>query len=371
MDLLPQLLRCICMALQRLQSIRLWRLCPCSQEGQNTAKEQGRRDLKAELLAKERKHFGKKASQQFEGQAAAAHVNLCCCTACRDAQQSIITAASAFSKPLLTEARHFLIAEERQEDLKLLESTASVEDGKPAKMLVPKAIDADDADSGSEDDSDDDDESVRLGPTSSATNCCTSLPFPVQLDFAAVVKASLRVVGAAQVATLSGMLMRWGHQAVVWGFVAGRRGTAAGGASAHKGGARGGGRQGRSRGRQEGGGRCSGRGGVPSRPGNRVRMHHHAISSFAGYSVQDVHIHTTHQHYSCKMCSCSSRCCLQQVSWDFTRKAIPAAGATREPAGAVGARPGAQLWRETAVGRRCGVQESGPRRAQKAAALHQ
>lgn len=48
-----------------------WCVSPYSQEGQNTAKEQGRRDLKAELLAKERKHFGKKGSQQFKGQAAA------------------------------------------------------------------------------------------------------------------------------------------------------------------------------------------------------------------------------------------------------------------------------------------------------------
>lgn len=59
----------------------------------------------------------------------------------------------------------------------MLESTASIEDGKPAKMLVPKAIDADDADSGSDDDSDDDDESVRLAPTASAIDCCTSPPF--------------------------------------------------------------------------------------------------------------------------------------------------------------------------------------------------
>ena len=68
-------------------------------------------------------------------------------------------------------------AEERQEDLKLLESTAGIEDGKPAKMLVPKAIDADDADSGSDDDSDDDDESVRLALTTGAVDCCTSPPF--------------------------------------------------------------------------------------------------------------------------------------------------------------------------------------------------
>ena len=73
----------------------------------------------------------------------------------------------------------FLIAEERQEDLKLLESTASVEDGKPAKMLVPKAIDADDADSGSDDDSDDDDESV--GRPSPVLFIPTPCPFPFTL----------------------------------------------------------------------------------------------------------------------------------------------------------------------------------------------
>lgn len=37
------------------------------QEGQNTAAEQARKDLRAELLVKERKHFGKKGSEQFEG----------------------------------------------------------------------------------------------------------------------------------------------------------------------------------------------------------------------------------------------------------------------------------------------------------------
>ena len=84
----------------------------------------------------------------------------------------------------------FLIAEERQEDLKLLESTASIEDGKPAKMLVPKAIDADDADSGSEDDSDDDDESVRLrlAPTIGAVHCCTAPPLSWRIKLAAVVE---------------------------------------------------------------------------------------------------------------------------------------------------------------------------------------
>lgn len=55
------------------------------------------------------------------------------------------------------------VADERKEDLKLLESAAGGEDGKPAKMLVPKAIDADDADDSDSDDESDDDESVRAG----------------------------------------------------------------------------------------------------------------------------------------------------------------------------------------------------------------
>jgi len=55
------------------------------------------------------------------------------------------------------------VADERKEDLKLLESAAGGEDGKPAKMLVPKAIDADDADGSDSDDESDDDESVRAG----------------------------------------------------------------------------------------------------------------------------------------------------------------------------------------------------------------
>lgn len=52
-------------------------------------------------------------------------------------------------------------AEERNEDLKLLEQSIGGEDGKPAKLLVPKAIDADDADESASDDDDSDDESVR------------------------------------------------------------------------------------------------------------------------------------------------------------------------------------------------------------------
>ena len=57
--------------------------------------------------------------------------------------------------------RPVAVAEERAEDLKLLQSAVGGEDGKPAKMLVPKAIDADDADDSDSEDDSDDDESVR------------------------------------------------------------------------------------------------------------------------------------------------------------------------------------------------------------------
>lgn len=92
------------------------------QEGQNSQAEL-KRDLRAELLQKEHKHFSGKGDDDFE--------------------------------------------EQRKEDLKLLETAAAAgEDGKPAKLLVPKAIDADDADdTASDDDSDDgdsDDETALL-----------------------------------------------------------------------------------------------------------------------------------------------------------------------------------------------------------------
>lgn len=55
-----------------------------------------------------------------------------------------------------------LVAEQRKEDLKLLETAAAGgEDGKAAKLLVPKAIDADDADDTASDDDSDDGDSVR------------------------------------------------------------------------------------------------------------------------------------------------------------------------------------------------------------------
>jgi hypothetical protein len=130
--------------------------------------------------------------------ASSSKVRLLQCVSPRAASLRVVTPSRAptwkllqlFSKPLLTEARHFPTAEERQEDLKLLESTASVEDGKPAKMLVPKAIDADDADSGSDDDSDDDDESVSVAPNH---RCCSLLHIPSfsqRIKLAAVMKTS-------------------------------------------------------------------------------------------------------------------------------------------------------------------------------------
>jgi len=88
------------------------------QEGQNNIDELAKKDLRAELEAKERSHFSKKLGVDFE--------------------------------------------EERKKDIQLLEQSAGGEGGSKApKALVPKAIDADDEDepeSGSSSDSDDDDE---------------------------------------------------------------------------------------------------------------------------------------------------------------------------------------------------------------------
>ncbi len=73
-------------------------------------------------------------------------------------------------------------AEERNEDLKLLETSAGGEDGKHAKMLVPKAIDADDADESASDDDDCDDESVRSHPLPLAPLRRLRRPCPARLD---------------------------------------------------------------------------------------------------------------------------------------------------------------------------------------------
>mmetsp|Transcript_13009 Transcript_13009/g.39387 ORF Transcript_13009/g.39387 Transcript_13009/m.39387 type:complete len:233 (-) Transcript_13009:222-920(-) len=65
---------------------------------------------------------------------------------------------------LENERKHFskgkdAFEEERNEDLKLLQASAGDDDGKPGKLLVPKAADADDADASASDDDDSDDES--------------------------------------------------------------------------------------------------------------------------------------------------------------------------------------------------------------------
>lgn len=91
----------------------------CRQPGQNSAEDLEKDDLRAKLEEKERKHYLKTKSTNFE--------------------------------------------EEREEDLRLLEAAAAPDGGGggAGRTLVPKAIDADDEDDEDESDSSEDDDDVR------------------------------------------------------------------------------------------------------------------------------------------------------------------------------------------------------------------
>lgn len=151
--------------------------------------------------------------------------------------------------------------------MKLLEAAVGGEDGKPAKMLVPKAIDADDADSGSEDDSDDDDdESVSVPPTcivevqeesfyvsTSARSAHISVDIQVSSENASNSPVDFQLsqvqLPVGQIGPLA--MLKWQHPCLSPARTdclpspPGRRGAAAGGTGAHQAGACGGGGQSR------------------------------------------------------------------------------------------------------------------------------
>lgn len=145
----------------------------CRQEGQSKAEELAAKDLRAELEEKERKHFLKAKGHSFEG----AHGtglgggSLCGPGACitrwvrawghlpvQGLARCTGFAAQDESLPCLW------CAEERQQDLRLLEDSSHAREG-PARTLMPSAADADDeddSDAASSSDDDDDDEVGRL-----------------------------------------------------------------------------------------------------------------------------------------------------------------------------------------------------------------
>lgn len=145
----------------------------CRQEGQSKAEELAAKDLRAELEEKERKHFLKAKGHSFEG----AHDtglgggSLCGPGACitrwvrawghlpvQGLARCTGFAAQDESLPCLW------CAEERQQDLRLLEDSSHAREG-PARTLMPSAADADDeddSDAASSSDDDDDDEVGRL-----------------------------------------------------------------------------------------------------------------------------------------------------------------------------------------------------------------
>lgn len=151
------------------------------QEGQSKAEELAKKDLRAELEEKERKHFLKAKGPSFEGtpgwregsgegggsRAGSARWGraLGFLPVCRPLQCTGRWARSDCA---------MLHAEERQEDLRLLEDSSHAREG-PARTLMPSAADADDeddSDAASSSDDDDDDEVSR--PAGAGDGCWTA-----------------------------------------------------------------------------------------------------------------------------------------------------------------------------------------------------
>ena len=128
----------------------------CRQDGQNKAEELRKKDLRAELEEKERKHLLKTKGHNFEGGhempfGTGSRVELSWMQGARPLgtrrpHNSLQPRCASFIPPP---------AAEREEDLRLLESAAQSHTAEPPR-LVPRAADADDADA---DDADEDPES--------------------------------------------------------------------------------------------------------------------------------------------------------------------------------------------------------------------
>lgn len=136
------------------------------QPGQNTEDELRAGDMRSKLEEKERKHFLKTKSTNFEG----GH-----CCRCSHACNLLASSCKASPPAFVLRLQHDPIdlplpalpsaAEEREEDLRLLESAAAAAGdggggGGAPRTLVPKAVDADDEDDADDSDSSDDDDEV-------------------------------------------------------------------------------------------------------------------------------------------------------------------------------------------------------------------